>query len=350
MKGQLSEQDVVAYEIFCEILADVERKLEGIEGIDSILYATNDLEAWIAYCLIAQEPCIPVPTCVFPEAVNIDYVYTLYYEAYRQNPTSGMLSLKGYNYDYQLLGVKYCEELDTRLDKTREEIGKAKEVANSITTSSMSDADKVMAINEYLCENASYDYDSCNCDVDFDNLSEPFIDAHTPYGILCKNYGVCESYSEAFALIGRIAGLQVVMESGDLQGGPHEWNRVCVDGSWCVVDVTNNDSDFANPLLNVSEKQIEGVLIPDGYSYLDTYEALDETKEYYYLNGLSTNTDDEAVSLLCSILKNEDCARVRIKPGTSAEDIQNIVQEVCNTEQIDCKYYSFANVIMIEKA
>ena len=120
-------------------------------------------------------------------------------------------------------------------------------------------------------------------DVDFDNLSEPFIDAHTPYGILCKNYGVCESYSEAFALIGRIAGLQVVMESGDLQGGPHEWNRVCVDGSWCVVDVTNNDSDFANPLLNVSEKQIEGVLIPDGYSYLDTYEALDETKEYYYL-------------------------------------------------------------------
>ena len=174
VKGQLSEQDVVAYEIFCEILADVERKLEGIEGIDSILYATNDLEAWIAYCLIAQEPCIPVPTCVFPEAVNIDYVYTLYYEAYRQNPTSGMLSLKGYNYDYQLLGVKYCEELDTRLDKTREEIGKAKEVANSITTSSMSDADKVMAINEYLCENASYDYDSCNCDVDFDNQLDVF--------------------------------------------------------------------------------------------------------------------------------------------------------------------------------
>ena len=84
------------------------------------------------------------------------------------------------------------------------------------------------------------------------SLSESFIDAHTPYGILVNNYGVCESYSEAFALVGRMAGLDVIIETGYLQGGGHEWNRVCVDGQWCIIDVTNNDIDSCrNALLNV---------------------------------------------------------------------------------------------------
>lgn len=63
---------------------------------------------------------------------------------------------------------------------------------------------------------ASVCSDSMSTEVDMDSLTEGFIDAHTPYGILCNNYGVCESYSEAFILTSRMAGPDSISESNSI--------------------------------------------------------------------------------------------------------------------------------------
>lgn len=111
--------------------------------------------------------------------------------------------------------------------------------------------------------------------------------------------GVCESYSESFALVARFCGLNAIVETGTLEGGPHEWNRVNVDGDWYIVDVTNNDIDeFSNTLLMESENQVQGTLIPDGSAYLDNFSASDDTNDYYYKNEKYAKSDDELTQLI----------------------------------------------------
>lgn len=347
----ITQDGYTTYDIYLAAVQEVESRLVEIGDIKSIIYANNQLEAWISYCLVTQMNIIPVPVCVYPETANQDYLARVLMEAYRQNPTSGVITNIGFSYEYESLVVQYAEETNTRISKTIKELFKAKELADQIVTPSMSDIEKIIAINDYLCTNASYDYDSCATDVDMNNLSEKFIDAHTPYGILINNYGVCESYSEAFALIGRYAGLDVIIETGTLQGGGHEWNRVNVDGSWCILDVTNNDSEFAcNALLNITESQAEGFLVPDGCAYMSAHPANDSSKEYYYTINRYAESLEEAVDMLSEEIMLNDISQIRVPLGTSELEAAQLVQQVMSRTGIKLSNaVYFANVVAIVK-
>ena len=305
----------------------------GAERVDKVLYAETKLEAWIAYCLIAQIEEIPVPASVFPEAANTDYLFKLFLEAYRQNPTSGMIDITGVKYNTQIetLIIPYCEDASVRLDKTKQELDKAEELVSSHIKDSMADYEKVLTLNDYFCQNASYDQNSTSTSVDLNNLSESFIDAHTPYGILCKDFGVCESYSEAFLLTSRMAGLESICEIGKLFGGGHEWNRVKVDGSWCVLDVTNNDNEyFANGLFNLSDEQIEGILVPEIQAVTDSskFAANSGNNEYYYVNNKYASDMENAKQLFKEALKSENQVTFRLPWGTSQNDADKLVKEL----------------------
>ncbi len=310
----------------------------GSEQVSDVMYASNDLQAWMAICLITQMEVIPIPVEAFPDAGNLDYAVSLFTEAYRQNPTSGVISEVGYSSEYQTLVVKYTEDANTRLSKAKQELSAAYEIKNEIITEGMSDYDKVLAINEYFRENASYDFDSAETDVDLSNLSEQFIDAHTPYGIIVNNYGVCESYSEAFVLVARVSDMEAMCEIGTLYGGGHEWNRVLVDGSWCILDITNNDVDtYVNGLFNVTDAQVAGILVPDNAAIrnFENYAANDETKEYYYVNGLSVNDLSEADELLAELLETSDCVVIRIPAGSTKEELEAVIGELVNVHEVN---------------
>ncbi len=305
----------------------------GAERVDKVLYAETKLEAWIAYCLIAQIEEIPVPASVFHEAANTEYLFKLFLEAYRQNPTSGMIDITDvkYNTQTETLIIPYCEDASIRLDKTKQELDKAEELVSSHINDSMADYEKVLTLNDYFCQNASYDQNSTSTSVDLNNLSESFIDAHTPYGILCKDFGVCESYSEAFLLTSRMAGLESICEIGKLFGGGHEWNRVKVDGSWCVLDVTNNDNEyFANGLFNLSDEQIEGILVPEIQAVTDSskFAANSGNNEYYYVNNKYASDMDNAKQLFKEALKSENQVTFRLPWGTSQNDADKLVKEL----------------------
>lgn len=317
----------------------------NVDDLTQVLYANSQLEAYLAYAIAARLEVITVPTDIYPEAANIDYLATLFIETYRQNPTSGVMKDLQYSYDYNALLVYYADDTDTRLKQTAEELSKAKSVANSVVDSSMSDMEKVYAFNKYFCDRASYDFDSMSTNVDMNSLSQKFIDAHTPYGILCKDYGVCESYSEAFALAGRFAGLNVIMETGTLNGGGHEWNKVCLDGQYYIVDITNNDMEIgANSLLLVAESQAP-VLAADHTAYMFSAPATDTSKEYYANTVGLFSSKDAAVEEIKKQLDSNKVANVRFSYDITEDEATDILLDVYNAGYPLNKYNIFNGVV-----
>jgi hypothetical protein len=136
-------------------------------------------------------------------------------------------------------------------------------------------------------------------------------------------------------LIARYAGLDAITETGYLSGGGHEWNRVKVDNSWCVVDVTNNDRDtYGNALVNISEAQMDGILVPDGTAFYGSYTANDETKEYYYVNDSKASTNDEAVSMIKDQMAQYGYAQIRVSPDLSDDDYNYIFTKLTKEYQL----------------
>ena len=312
-------------ELYYDVAREVESRLTQIPGIEKVLYANNDLEAWLAYCFVTQTEIIPVPLSIYPEAADTEYLQKLFKEAYRQNPTSGIFAETRFSSKFNAFAVTYAQDMETRFAETREELAKAEELAKTFTGS---DVEKAVAINNYICANGAYDFDSLSTNVENrTNMPKSYIDAHTPYGILCHNYGVCESYSEAFLLIGRMAGLEVLAEIGTLDGGGHEWNRVKLNGQWYIIDATNNDRDLCqNALLNVSDEQARSVLVNTHEAYIEEHEATDESLEYYKSNNMYADNAEAIRTILGDQLKAGKPAAVRLPDYLDPEEVRDAMR------------------------
>ena len=74
------------------------------------------------------------------------------------------------------------------------------------------------------------------------------IDDQSATGVLVDHLGVCASYSDAFKFLCDRAGLFCVTVVGTgydhdgLNGGPHAWNLIRIDGGYTWVDVTWGDN------------------------------------------------------------------------------------------------------------
>ena len=345
-----------AEEFLAEVADEVNTTLNLLQqksgvAIDDVIYARSPMEEWFASCLMARSEYIPVPYNMFPEAADVDGTVDKLFATYRQNPTSGIIYDIGYSYDYQTYVVSYADDTQDRLDKTAEELAKAKELADTVAGSKSSDYDKVVALNDYFCENASYDEGSMSTDENLETLPQSFIDAHTPYGILCNNYGVCESYSEAMALTGRLAGLDVIMETGVLYGaGGHEWNRVSIDGNWCILDITNNDNDLVpNGLCNITDNMAKELLIPDNEAFKFDASATTDAYEYYHVNENFVDNLSDLADKLKEQLTSDKVAHVRCDESISEDDFAAVAQELADEGYpLHEGYYVFNIAVLTE--
>jgi hypothetical protein len=333
-------------------------RLQEIGWDEQLLYANNQLEAWLAYSLITNIEIVPIPLDIYPEAVNTDYLITLWYEAYRQNPTSGFVDI----YNIQAYYVEeintlyfvqpFAETWEVRGNKATQEISKAKALASQLVTSGMSQADALIAINNYICDNSYYDESGV---VNYDTVSQmpaTYIDCHTPYGILCNGAGVCESYAESLALIARFAGIETVMDVGTLaSSGNHEWNKAKADGSWVIVDATNNDNEeIPNALLNLSDSQASGTLISSNSAFLTTLSATDTTKEYYYKNNMTSSSISEAAKMLNDQLSSKSLALVRYNGTLDATTANSIATEIYTSYgTVFTAYGTWAGIMLVQK-
>ena len=107
---------------------------------------------------------------------------------------------------------------------------------------SKSDADKMKAYKEYICDAVSYDHQAVN------NSNTPYGDPWQLISVFDGNSAtnvVCEGYSKAFQYLCDLSGLDCISAEGIMGGGtgagPHMWNVVTLDGGKYLVDVTNCD-------------------------------------------------------------------------------------------------------------
>ncbi len=103
--------------------------------------------------------------------------------------------------------------------------------------------DIVKGIHDYICENASYDYNAANIG------GEDYTYAHTAAPLFTRETKtfVCEGYAKAFkVLCGRFNIPSVLVAGYGVSGGSsgaHMWNYAKMeDGNWYAVDATWDDS------------------------------------------------------------------------------------------------------------
>lgn len=126
------------------------------------------------------------------------------------------------------------------------------DMLNSVITREMSDYNKILAIKEWYKENISYDHGGYR---ENDALVNIFYEL--------KRLGVCEDYSESFALLMDVLGIPNYYVAGfayetetNNQLDAHAWNMVYIDchngkgQQWYFADMTWNDFD---PTFTVKE-------------------------------------------------------------------------------------------------
>ena len=320
----------------------------------SDVYGNSELSKYIGAEMLQTKSAIDVSG--FPESADSEVLLDAFHEAKNQNPL--ILGVKSLNFDSnsRILYVEYYFDADTMAQKQQEIKAKVNEVISSIITDGMSDLEKELAINNYICENAVYDDAACDNakEHDFYGVDEQYYDSFTAYGILINGVGVCASYAADFKLLADAAGLESRIVTGMLEGSlPHAWNKVKIDGNWCIVDATNNDNDYMqNGLLNLSDETANGVLTQNDDFVLDEnvsdYAATSDDKEYYHVSG-KFFSKDEIASKLTEELSKGDATLLRTDYDLNETEFNQIAQEVANQSKFDLTGGYWFGMIYLKK-
>jgi|GEM_PF-813924 len=99
-------------------------------------------------------------------------------------------------------------------------------IVNQLIKNNMSDYEKVKILNDYVVNLVNYD---------------KTLQRRTAYDALVYKSAVCQGYASLLDKLLEKAGIESIIVGGSLNGTPHAWNLVKVDGSWYHVDATNND-------------------------------------------------------------------------------------------------------------
>ncbi len=118
-------------------------------------------------------------------------------------------------------------------------------LSDSICAGKSTDEEKVFAIHEYIMKNVSYDNNS--------TAGKTRRKKQDALSVLENRVAVCEGYAKLFAALTRAQGIPAAFMEGKAWNGQHAWNNVWIDGTWRLVDATQNDAEnyleyFLRPL------------------------------------------------------------------------------------------------------
>lgn len=316
--------------------------------------ANSALSEYLAIEMLSGREAIDVS--VFPESADAMLVVDAFLEAQYQNPLILGIKEAGMDTANGILYLQYDDDSETMNTKRKELEEKVAEITAEIITDDMSDLEKELAINAYLCDNAVYDDGALEsaAENDFQYVDEIFNDSFTAYGVLVNNVGVCASYSAAFKLLADAAGLESVVVTGYLEGSlPHAWNKVLIDGEWHIVDSTNNDNEvIQNALFNLSDSAAYAMLVEDDRFVLDgslyDYEAPSDDKEYYHITD-NYYEMDEIAGVLAEKLLTEGSAVLRTDYNLDDETFSIIAQDTANEAQGNISGLHWMGVIYLEQ-
>ena len=190
------------------------------------------------------------------------------------------------------------------------------EIISSTITSDMSDYEKALALHDWLIDNVDYYATS---------LSSFHADS-----ALLNRYGVCQSYSEAYALLLNKAGVNCKC----VETSFHEWNLAELDGAWYHIDVTWDDTSgnrhlyFAIPDFAIRGVEHHGSS-GDCYSYQNNYA---------YKNGFLTLLIDNNQSLIQQKLDEGKTKFTMNVNGSISGDLYDVMKKTAMVAVSDQKY------------
>lgn len=323
------------------------------EAWNGKITANSALSEYLAIQMLGSSQAIDISA--FPESADTALVVDAFLEAQYQNPLILGIKEVGMDTDNSILYIKYDDDAQTMEAKRMELEEKITQITDEIITDGMSDLEKELAINQYLCDHAEYDNGALEnaAENDFTYVDETFNDSFTAYGVLINNVGVCASYSAAFKLLADAAELDSIVVTGYLDGNlPHAWNKVRLDGQWNIVDSTNNDNEvIQNALFNLSDSAAYATLVEDDRFVLDTnlydYEALSDDKEYYHITD-NYFAMDEITDMLAEKLQSVGNAALRTDYDLDDVTFNQVAQEAADLAQANISGFHWMGVIHLE--
>ncbi|MDE5862780.1 MAG: transglutaminase-like domain-containing protein, partial [Lachnospiraceae bacterium] len=344
---------------------------EGLENMLDNPMGTTKLSCYLSACLLERDEYIAVSD--IQEIPDREGLMDAFYEAYYQNPLIPAVREISVLESGEALSVVYEEDVETGRKKQRQVMEQVEFVTRELEEEGMTDLDKVLAVNSYLCDTVTYDTMSpieagqnlmtCAGTSELhygeamagQSADEVFTDSMTPFGALVNHRGVCLAYAGAFQLLARAMGLDSIVVTGTLNGNQnHAWNKVKIDGKWCVVDVTSNDDqDMGNSMLNVSDKMAELVLKENDHYLCDDsigqYIADTDEFEYYHLSGKDYEKDKIAEAFVHELTLGKK-AVLRTDATLTNAEFQSIVKEVMDDmDQIEMQGYYRLGVVYLER-
>lgn len=316
--------------------------------------ANSALSEYIASQMLQTKKEINIGA--FSEAANMEVVADAFGEAQYQNPL--ILGVRGADVDTmnQILYVEYDYDASETASKQKAIESKVSQIVSEIIKPGMSDEEKELAINEYLCDHAEYDHDALDNaqENDFKYVDPKFNDSFTAYGILVDGLGVCAGYAGAFKLLADAAGLDSIVVTGYLDGSlAHAWNKVKIGDEWNIIDVTNNDNDqVPNALYNLSDDAAWSALSEDGRFALDDkvydYAAKSDSKEYYRARGKFFDVNDIADQFSKEFTSASD-VMLRTDYNIDDDTFSSIAQSVVNKTGKGLRGYYWMGVIHLSE-
>ncbi len=119
------------------------------------------------------------------------------------------------------------EEILSAREQVKQEVEK---LSGTLWSESDAPETRVRAIHDYLVSHAEYA-----------SQKESTLRDHTPYGVLIKGEGVCDSYTYAAHLLLRAAGVESLLAAGTFDGSEHAWNVVKLGENYYHLDITWDD-------------------------------------------------------------------------------------------------------------
>lgn len=330
-----------------DILFDEDEIAETqVREVSFEITANSALSEYLARNMLSGVSVIDLSA--FDEAADAELLSDCLLEAYYQNAL--ILGISGYRVNRSGTAVKVVyEDSAKEMAMKQEEIKeKVTDVISQIITPNMTDLEKELAINQYLCDTCEYDNDAlANAEEnEFREVDSRYKDSFTAYGALINGKAVCAGYAGAFKLLADAAGLECIVVTGMLEGNlPHAWNKVKIDGEWEILDVTNNDTEFlTNALLNLPDEAGSSILSEDrDYamdSYLRNYAATNGKREYYRINDMYFDYD-EISEKLADQINESGTALLRTEYALNDQTFNRIGEEVLDTIDGNKRLYGY---------
>lgn len=145
---------------------------------------------------------------IFDELLKNPEFYYVGGRSYSYFPSSGMVTT---------LRISYTAD-SSQIAAADAEVNK---IISEIPSDIKSDIDKALWVYEYMCTNFEYD-----TNFEYYRANE----------LLANGRGVCNAYSQLYALILQRLGISVGYATSSAMN--HVWNTVMIDGKWYHVDTT----------------------------------------------------------------------------------------------------------------